>query len=284
MALFSRTKSFCQYLSHKSHQAGPLTIKQGFNLFHCTPLPLFEFLSANPSASARYSKAMGWFSSMPALSPQHIVASFPWSSLPSGSTIVDLGGGHGATSIALATAFPKLNFVVQDLPDVVAGGRASLPKDLTHRVQFQIHDIFTPQTSHISQSSQDSASTSTSTVAVYLLRWILHDWSDTHALRILRAIIPALQPGTRLCIAELILPPSSGGDSGGAHNNNGVSPYMERKVRGMDLAMLGFHNAKERDRGEWAALLRAADERFRIREIRRAEGSMLSCIEVVWGE
>jgi hypothetical protein len=36
---------------------------------------------------------------------------------------VDVGGGAGATSLAVARKFPELNIIVQDLPTVVAEGR-----------------------------------------------------------------------------------------------------------------------------------------------------------------
>ena len=42
---------------------------------------------------------------------------------------------------------------------------------------------------------------------VYLLRWVLHDWSDSYAVRILRALIPALNKGARVILNETVLPP-----------------------------------------------------------------------------
>jgi hypothetical protein len=53
------------------------------------------------------------------------------------------------------------------------------------------HDFFEPQT----------------VVAdIYLLRWILHNWSDKHCVRILRALTPALKPGARIVINEDVRP------------------------------------------------------------------------------
>ncbi|KAL9083352.1 MAG: hypothetical protein Q9165_008552 [Trypethelium subeluteriae] len=207
---------------------------------------------------------MTWFSSMPALSANHILHAFPWSSLPPASTVVDVGGGHGAISLTLAAAFPALRFMVQDRAEVVAtvqqgpAGRTEWEQLRQEgRVEWMAHDFFVPQP--------------VKGAAVYLLRWILHDWSDAYAVKILRALVPALEPGARLCIAEQVLPrPGS------------RSLFEERRARSMDLAMLGFHNGKERDRGEWEELLRSADARFRLVEARRSEGSMLTCMEVRW--
>jgi hypothetical protein len=59
-------------------------------------------------------------------------------------TFVDVGGSHGFVAVDLAKKYEKLNFVVQDLPKMVA----SAPKpegDLAERITFQGYDFYTPQ-------------------------------------------------------------------------------------------------------------------------------------------
>ena len=46
-----------------------------------------------------------------------------WKSLSPGSVVVDVGGGVGLVSSALAKAFPHLRYVVQDLEKVIFEGR-----------------------------------------------------------------------------------------------------------------------------------------------------------------
>ena len=41
---------------------------------------------------------------------------------------------------------------------------------------------------------------------VYLIRWVLHNWSDKYCLRILRNLIPALKNGARIVIQDNCLP------------------------------------------------------------------------------
>lgn len=94
-------------------------------------------------------------------------------------------------SIALAEKYPKLNFVVQDLPDIVAAGQRALPPDLKERVLFQTHDFFTPQPVQAD---------------VYFLRFILHDYSDTHATLILKNLLPAFKPNSKLLVMDGVLP------------------------------------------------------------------------------
>ncbi len=171
--------------------------------------------------------------------------------------MVDVGGSHGSISIAIARSFPSLHFIVQDRPQVVQEGEAKLPADLQDRVTFMEHDFFNEQPVKYAD--------------IYLLRWILHDWSDAYAVRILRALVPALKPGARVLICEQVLP-----------EPETLSPYQARGLRSMDLAMLEFHNAKERDADDWASLLHEADRNFHLVAIKQPLGSRLSVIEVCW--
>ena len=47
---------------------------------------------------------------------------YDWKSLPANSLIVDVGGGVGTSSLAIAQEFPDLKFVVQDRQPVVEAG------------------------------------------------------------------------------------------------------------------------------------------------------------------
>jgi tRNA G46 methylase TrmB len=52
----------------------------------------------------------------------HSYLAFDWASLPDDSLIVDVGGGVGSAMLEIAKAFPKLNYVVQDVPGVALEG------------------------------------------------------------------------------------------------------------------------------------------------------------------
>ncbi|KAL8729373.1 MAG: hypothetical protein Q9166_004766 [cf. Caloplaca sp. 2 TL-2023] len=230
--------------------------QSGFNIAHNTDETVFDELAMFPDRAARYAGAMTWFSTGPGLEATHVVNGFPWETLQTG-TVVDIGGSHGSISIAIAQQFPSLRFVVQDQRDVIEAGRAQLPSGLQTRVTFTEHDFFMEQPVKAAD--------------VYLLRWILHDWPDTYAIKILKALIPALRDGSRLCICEHVLP-----------EPGNISTYQARGLRSMDLAMLEFHNAQERDRTGWAKLISSADARFRIIDIKQPLGSRLSLIEISW--
>ena len=141
---------------------------------------------------------MRWFGTSPGLHPSHIVHGFDWAGLGD-ATVVDVGGSHGSQSLALASAFPNLSCVVQDRAEVVQRAQqtdlATLSAKGKGRVKFMEHDFFEEQP--------------VKGAAVYVLRWILHDWSDGYAIRILRALGPAMGEGSKVLICEAVLPEPS---------------------------------------------------------------------------
>lgn len=104
--------------------------------------------------------------------------------------MVDVGGGHGAVSMALAKATTHMNFVVQDLPNTATQGEKLLPTSLQGRVSFMAHDFFEEQPVKCAD--------------VYFLRYILHNWSDKYARRILKSLIPALKDSSRIVCYEFL--------------------------------------------------------------------------------
>lgn len=88
----------------------------------------------------------------------------------------------------ISQAFPHLNFVVQDLVmnDAISSEYSS------PQIKFMAHDFFTPQP----VKSADA----------YLMRWILHNWTDEKAIEILKNLIPALKKGSRVVINDGCLP------------------------------------------------------------------------------
>jgi len=125
---------------------------------------------------------------------------YPWGSLPTGSVVVDVGGARGHVSAYLAEKFPRLKFVVQDLPEVVmpsssaGSGEAAyeIPEAIRDRVELMGHDFFTEQ------PVKDAA--------VYFIRYTFHNWSDAYCVKILQNLRPALKAGAHIVIQDHILP------------------------------------------------------------------------------
>ena len=158
-----------------------------------------------PDRATVFAGAMEWHAMLPGFSAQYLVAAFPWGSGDE-LTVVDVGGGLGHASRALVQHSPTVKCIVEDSPDIVMQGQDGLPADLQERISFKAHDFFQDQP--------------TKGADVYLLRLVLHDWSDKYSRMIIRALIPALKPGAKIVINDRVIP------------GRGEAPYLaEREAR-----------------------------------------------------
>lgn len=88
---------------------------------------------------------------------------------------------------------------------------------------------------------------------IFLLQWILHDWNDSDAVRILKSLVPGLKSGARVLIAEAVRP---------APPAALANTLDEKMVLFQDMTMLAAHNARERSAAEFIGLFNEADARF----------------------
>ena len=147
-------------------------------------------MSKDPRRAARFGAGMSALITSQEYELSSIINTGPWSTLR-GATIVDIGGSHGDVVIAVARAYPSLQFVVQDLPETI-DSRPLIPGELESRITFMAHDFFTPQP--------------VKNADLYFFRWIFHNWSDKYCLLILRYLILALKPQARILIVDFCLP------------------------------------------------------------------------------
>lgn len=160
----------------------------GFNLANETENPIFVEVAKNPARAERFAKATEWFHRNERYADRHVVEGYDWSVLGHG-LLVDVGGSHGTMSKAILEHFPQMRCVVQDNASAIES--AEVPENLTGRIEFIAHNFFSEQ----------------NVVAdVYLLRWVLHNWSDLYALMILKQLIPALRHGAKVIVVEMCLP------------------------------------------------------------------------------
>ena len=83
----------------------------------------------------------------------------------------------------------------------------------------------------------------------YLLSWILHDWDDQSAARILANCRAAIRDGGRLLAIELVVPSNS---------DQHQSPDVERLVKTSDMEMLAIVGGRERTVAEYRELYASA--------------------------
>lgn len=232
--------------------------KSAFSMYNESQLPMFAILASESERAARFGRSMGYFTKGDSWNLKYIVSSFDWASLDHpGAVVIDVGGGNGQISQYIAKHTTNVHFIVQDLPHVAAAAPALLPRDYHGRIEFAAHDFMTPQ----SASSHPAA---------FLLRWVLHNWADELAVKILQNLTPSMSKGSKVLIYEYVL------------QDPGVTDMTAKFGYQLDAIMATGYNAQERTRDEYHRILQLADSRFVLEAVRRPPGSTMSMVEVGW--
>lgn len=185
-------------------------------------MPFFAYTARRPEFAAVFNEAM--------TSITDHVADAVADALDLGAyaTLVDVAGGQGVLLATVLAKTPGQRGVLFDQAEVIAGAHSVLEKGgVADRVQLASGDFF------VSVPEGGDA---------YLLKYILHDWDDERAGRILASIHRAAKPGARLFVIDAVLPPGNTPDVG----------------KLMDLAMLIQPGGMERTQKAFAALLGGA--------------------------
>lgn len=146
--------------------------------------------------------------------------------------IVDVGGSHGVLLAGLLTAAPQATGVLFDRPEVAERARGWLAD---HGFAGRVDSIGGDFLDEVPAGGD-----------LYVLKAVLHDWDDRQALRILRNVHRAAQPGTTLAIIEGPLPAQPG-------------PSL---MHLLNLMMLAQTNGRERTIAEYTGLLEQAGYRL----------------------
>lgn len=191
-------------------------------LVEATGQTLFEYFGAHPDHARIFEGAMTSFSGMEAAA---VTGAYDFTGL---DTIVDVGGGHGLLLGTILRANPARRGILFELPFMVDGAD-SLLRDLGVRDRCEI-------------ATGDFFQGVTPGGDAYLLKNILHDFTDEQALAILRNCRRAMAPGAKvLTIQEAIAP--------------GNGPSFGKLI---DIQML-FIGGRERTEAEYRDLYAAAD-------------------------
>ena len=183
----------------------------------------FEYLRQNPDQARIFDEAMAANSML--LAPV-IAGAYNfgrWESL------MDVGGGNGVLLATIMKAYPALHGVLADQPQVLehARKREFWSQDLAGRVRFEPTDFF---------------ETVPSGCHAYLMKYVIHDWNDARARRILLNCRRAVREDGVLLLVEYRL---------GAENTPSVG-------KAIDMIMLTITGGKERTVSEHRELLASA--------------------------
>jgi hypothetical protein len=168
--------------------------------------------------------------------------------------VVDVGGGQGVLLQRVLEAHPHLYGVVFDRPGVTEAARTRLAEaGLSRRCEVVGGDFFAGV-----PAGGDA----------YVLSWILHDWDDEAAARILRNCRAAMSDDGRLLVLELVLSPP---------NEPHPPTAADRLARTLDLEMLAVVGGRERTEAEFRALFGRAG--FGLARVLALEGLPWCVIE-----
>ncbi|KAH7311561.1 S-adenosyl-L-methionine-dependent methyltransferase [Stachybotrys elegans] len=184
-----------------------------------------------------------------------IVGMFPFRDLeeqvtsePDRPFIVDMGGGRGQALLELqehcgGSYGSKL--ILQDLPIVID----SLSPEEIPGIEPMKHDVFTPQP--------------VKNAHVYFMRRLLHDFYDPECLEILRNLVPAMGPSSRLIISDMLLPDL-------------VVPGDDRTAYWLDLCLLCI-GGRERKLREFEAMF--AEVGLELVQVHRSSAGHVAMLE-----
>jgi hypothetical protein len=107
------------------------------------------------------------------------IANLEW---PSEGTVADIGGGVGALLASVLKTAPHLHGILVEQSQVTERARAFLSElQVLDRCELRQADLFAPSPR----------------ADIYLLAFVLHDWSDDDAMRILRALHQGAAPSSK---------------------------------------------------------------------------------------
>lgn len=182
----------------------------------------FEYATSNPGFARVYNELMEFASRD---HPGVFLDALGGEGFPRGSVVCDVGGGRGQFLCHLLEAIPTVEGVVFDRPSVVAetDQRWAPTLGVADRCEYVGGDMF----EEVPRAD------------CYVLKWILHNWTDDDCHRILSTIHDAGPADSRLFVLESIVP----------------GPSTPHHAKRLDVTMMAQVGGRERTKAEYAELL-----------------------------
>jgi hypothetical protein len=186
----------------------------------------FAYIEEDANAARLFNAAMGELTSIVA---DVFVRQVEF---PATGVVVDLGGGHGELLITVMRDRPALRGILFELPHALEGARAKLREAwLSTRVEVLAGDFF--------ESVPRGAD-------VYLLKSVLHNWDESHCIRLLERCRSSMSDKARLWVIERVRPERAGASE------------ANRVIARNDLNMLIGVGGRERTEDQLTSLFSAA--------------------------
>ncbi|HEY7891388.1 MAG TPA: methyltransferase [Solirubrobacteraceae bacterium] len=143
---------------------------------------IWEYLAEHPAQEARFAAAMR---EMTAIDVPALARAYPW---PDSGVICDVAGGIGTLLAAILARRPAARGILLDAPEVLAQAEAFLAaRGLAGQVERRPGNLF---------GELDARA------ELYILKWILHDWSDAACVGILRRLRASMPSGSRVLVID----------------------------------------------------------------------------------
>lgn len=190
---------------------------------------IWAYFEENPEDAAVFNNSM---TGMTAALNESLLNVYDFSKF---NTIVDVGGGHGGLITEILKSNPNTKGILFDADEVVSGAREKLvAAGISDRCETVAGDFF-----QAVPSGGD----------VYMMKWIIHDWDNERAIRILKNCRTQMGPDARLIVVDCVVPET---------NEPDFSKFI-------DLNMLVMTGGKERTAREFEALL--AEAGFKLLQV-----------------
>ena len=185
-------------------------------------MDVWKYFAQNPEDAAVFNDSM---SGMTAAANEAITSVYDFSQF---GKVIDIGGGHGGLITSILQKNPQTKGVLFDAPVVIEGARQKLESaGVADRCETVPGDFF-----QAVPAGGDA----------YVMKWIIHDWEDEKAIKILKNCREHMQPNNRLIVVDCVVPEND-------------EPDFSKTF---DLNMMVMTGGKERTAAEFRELLAAA--------------------------
>jgi O-methyltransferase domain/Dimerisation domain len=181
----------------------------------------FDYIDEHPACRQWFDRGMANFAEAenPAIAGAYDYSRF--------DHIVDIGGGQGGLLAEILKLHPNVEGTLFDLPEVIRNPAYLSKEAHVERWATVGGDFF--------QSVPTGGD-------AYVLKRILHDWSDEHCIQILRCCRAAMSPQARLLVVDVVVPAAN----------------IPHPGKVMDILMMVFAEGRERTEKEFKTLFEKA--------------------------
>lgn len=206
-------------------------------------ITLWDYLDTHPQENQIFNGAMtalsGWVN-LP------LVQAYP--DFSQREVVVDVGGGQGTFLATILQENPSIQQgILFDRQQAIEGSEKIF-------LRAGVSDRCTCVAGNFLEDVPGGAT-------MYIFKRVLHDWDDSHVLRILQNVRRAASSGSRVLIMEFLVPETN-------------PPFF---VTGLDLIILSEMGGKERTAQEFEQLLHQSG--FTLERVIPASGTSLSIME-----